>query len=176
MATDPTAQWPPASEEPTVAFHGQAAVPPGQPAGRLRTDYPVTAVPYQQPRRSAAVPILSTLVAILLLLLVALTGYSVSAADDAHKRQQQLVAQLADEQRRVKELQAQVAAAKAETERAKKGHDSDDSGDSGKSAVDQLTSCSDALDGVLKARSGSDFSKAYEAMKNLCKVAGIPLF
>jgi cell division protein FtsB len=176
MATDPTAQWPPASEEPTVAFHGQAAVPPGQPASRLPADYPITAVPYQQPRRSAAVPILSTLVVILLLLLVALTGYSVSAADDAHKRQEQLAVQLADEQRRVKELQAQVAAAKAEAEKAKKGHNDDDSGDSGKSTVEQLTSCTDALDGVLKARSGSDFGKAFEAMKNLCKVAGIPLF
>lgn len=176
MATDPTAQWPPASEEPTVAFHGQAAVPPGQPASRLPADYPVTAVPYQEPRRSAAVPILSTFVVILLLLLVALTGYSVSAADGAHKRQEQLATQLADEQRHVKELQAQVAAAKAEAEKAKKGHDGNESGDSGNGTAEQLTSCTDALDGVLKARSGSDFSKAYEAMKNLCTVAGIPLF
>lgn len=171
MATDPTAQWPPASEEPTVAFHGQAAVPPGRPAKPL-VDYPVTAVPYQRPKRSAAVPILSTLVVILLLLLVALVGHSVSATSDAAKRQDQLAAQLADEQRHVKELQAQVAAAKAEAEKAKQGQ----GGEGSNNAVEQLTSCTDALDGVLKARSGSDFGKAFEAMKNLCKVAGISLF
>jgi uncharacterized protein YlxW (UPF0749 family) len=163
MATNPTAPWPPPSEEPTVAFHGQATVPPNRP-----TDYPVTAVPYQRPPRSAAVPILSVLVVILLLMVVGLTAHSVSAGEDSRKRQDQLTAQLAAEQRRVKELQAQVAAAKAEAEKAK--------GTESPGTVAQLTSCADALSGVLKARSGGDFGKAFEAMKNLCKVAGISLF
>ena len=172
MATDPTPQWPPASDEPTVAFHGQAAVPPNRPASRPPVDYPVTAVPYQRPPRGPAVPILSTLVVILLLMVLALTAHSVSAANETHKSQEQLATQLADEQRRVKELQAQVAAAKAEVQKVKQGQD----GDGSPGTVEQLTSCADALDGVLKARSGSDFSKAFEAMKNLCKIAGIPLF
>jgi Tfp pilus assembly protein PilX len=172
MATDPTAQWPPASDEPTVAFHGQAAVPPNRPTSYPRADYPATAVPYQRPPRGAAVPILSTLVVILLLIVLALTGHSVSAASESHKREEQLATQLANEQRRVKELQAQVAAAKAEVQKVKQGQD----GAGSPGTVEQLTSCADALDGVLKARSGSDFTKAFEAMKNLCKIAGIPLF
>ena len=167
MPTDTAAQWPPESEEPTVAFHGQAAVPPRVPA-----DYPVTAVPYPRRPRSAAVPILSALVVILVLLLVALTGYSVSATDDAHKRQQELATQLAEEQRHVKELQAQVAAAQAEVQKAKQR----DGAAGGPGTVEQLSSCSDALGGVLKARSIDDFGKAYEAMKNQCKIAGISLF
>jgi hypothetical protein len=174
MATDPTAQWPPpgpgapGSDDPTVAFHGHAAVPPKRPPA----DYPVTAVPYQRPPRSAAVPILTVLVLILLVMVVGLVAHEVSASRDAQARQDQLATQLADEQRHVKELQAQVAAAKAEAQKAKQGQD----GDGGPGTVEQLNSCSDALGGVLKARSGADFSKAFEAMKDQCKIAGISLF
>jgi len=176
MATDPTAHWPgagampiePTGDEPTVAFHGQAAVPPGRPAA----EYPVTAVPYQRPPRSAAVPMLTVLVLILLVMVVGLTAHSVSTANDARHRQEQLAAQLADEQRHVQELQAQVAAAKAEAQKAKQGQN----GDGGPGTIEQLNSCSDALGGVLKARSGADFSKAFDAMKSQCKVAGISLF
>lgn len=168
MPTDPTVPWPPESDEPTVAFHGQAAVAP------TYSDVPVTAVPYQRPPRSPAVPILSAFVVVLLLMLVALTGYSVSSGNDARKRQDELAAQLAQEQRHVQELQAQVAAAKAEAQKARQGQDGQNGNAQG--TVKQLTSCSDALDGVLKARSGSDFSKAYQAMKDQCKIAGISLF
>jgi len=164
MPTDPFAQ----PDEPTVPFHGQAAVPPKYPP----TDVPVTAVPYQRPPRSAAVPILSVLVVILLLMVVALTAHSVSATKDARDRQDQLAAQLAGEQRRTQELQAQVVAAKAEAEKAKRQQ----SGDGSPGTVAQLTSCSDALGGVLKARSGADFGKAFNAMKDQCKIAGISLF
>lgn len=174
MPTDPTVPQPPESDEPTVAFHGQAAVPANRTASYAQADYPVTAVPYQRPPRSAAVPILSAFVVVLLLMLIALTGYSVSAANDASKRQDQLAAQLAQEQRHVQELQAQVAAAKAEAQKARQGRSGEDDGAQG--TVEQLTSCSDALDGVLKARSGSDFSKAFQAMKDQCKIAGISLF
>ena len=153
-------------DEPTLAFHGQAAVPPNRPVA----EYPTTAVPYQKPPRSAAVPILTVLVLILLVMVVGLTAHSVSADNDAHKQQEQLAAQLADQQRQVKELQAQVAAAKAEAAKAKQG------GDGASSAIAQLNSCSDALNGVLKARSGDDFSKAFDAMKDQCKIAGISLF
>jgi Tfp pilus assembly protein PilN len=166
MPTDPTTQWPPTSEEPTVPFHGQATVPSRPPA-----DYPVTAVPYQRPPRSGAVPILSALVVVLLLLLIGVTGYMVSSSNDASKRQQELATQLADEQRHVKELQAQVAAAQAEAERAKQAQSGGSQG-----TMQQLSSCSDALSSVLKARSMSDFGKAYDAMKSQCKVAGISLF
>lgn len=167
MSTDSTAHWPTASDEPTVGFHGQATVPPRPPA-----DYPVTAVPYQRPPRSGAVPILSALVAILLLMLMGLSWYMVSSSSDASKRQQELTTQLAEEQRHVKELQAQVAAAQAEVEKAKQGQ----SGEQNQGTVQQLSSCSDALGGVLKARSMDDFGKAYEAMKAQCKIAGISLF
>jgi hypothetical protein len=170
MTTDPTEHLRPASDEPTLAFHGRAAVPANPAPSYSTVDYPATAVPYQRPPRSAAVPILSTLVVIVLLALIAVTGYSASAVNDAHKRQDQLAAQLADEQRRVKELQAQVAAAKAEAQKAQQnGND-----DGGK--AQQLGSCADALQSVLGARSGSDFAKAFDAMKERCKVAGIPLF
>jgi hypothetical protein len=163
MSTDPYAP----SDEPTVAFHGQAPVPPKPPAS-----VPVTAVPFQRPPRSMAVPILSVLVVILLLMVVALTAHSVSATKDARERQDQLASQLAAEQRRTQELQAQVAAAKAEAEKAKRQQ----SGDGSPGTLQQLSSCSDALGGVLKARSGSDFGKAYQAMKDQCKIAGISLF
>jgi type II secretory pathway component PulL len=167
MPIDPTDPWrEPAADEPTVPFHGQAAVPPSRK--RAAADLPVTAIPYQKPPRSAAVPILSVLVIILLLIVVALVGHDVSSAGDAQKRQDQLASQLAAEQRKVQELQAQVAAAKADAQKAK--------GDDSQGTVEQLNSCSDALDGVLKARSGSDFSKAFEAMKSQCKIAGISLF
>lgn len=163
MSTDPFTP----SDEPTVAFHGQAPVPPKS----ARTDVPVTAVPYQRPPRSAAVPILSVLVVILLLMVVALTAHSVSATKDARDRQDQLASQLAAEQRRTQELQAQVAAAQAEAEKAKRQQSGDSQG-----TISQLNNCSDALGGVLKARSGADFGKAFQAMKDQCKIAGIPLF
>jgi hypothetical protein len=174
MPSEPTVQQPPGSDEPTVAFHGHAAVPPDRTAKYAQADYPVTAVPYQRPPRSAAVPILSAFVVVLLLMLVALAGYSVSAGNDARKRQDQLAAQLAQEQRQVQDLQAQLAAAKAEAEKARQGQNGQS--DDAQGTVQQLTSCSDALDGVLKARSGSDFSKAFQAMKDQCKIAGISLF
>lgn len=174
MPTDPAAQRPPEPDEPTVAFHGQAAVPPNQTASYARADFPVTAVPYERPPRSVAVPILSAFVVVLLLMLVALAGYSVVSGNDARKRQDQLAAQLAQEQRHVQELQAQVAAAKAEAQKARQGRNGQD--DDAQSTIQKLTSCSDALDGVLKARSGSDFSKAFQAMKDQCKIAGISLF
>jgi Tfp pilus assembly protein PilX len=164
MRTEPTKQWSHDSgDEPTVPFHGHATVPSGVPAA----DTPVTAVPYQRPPRGAAVPALTVFVLILLIIVVGLTVHSVSAANDARKRQDQLTAQLADEQRHVQELQAQLAAAKAEQAK----HNGDATG-----TIDQLNSCSDALSGVLKARSGSDFSKAYNAMKDQCKIAGISIF
>jgi hypothetical protein len=166
MPTDPTTQWPTASEEPTVPFHGQAAVPSRQPA-----DYPVTAVPYQRPPRSGAVPILSAVVVVLLLLLIGMTAYSVSSANDASKRQQELATQLANEQRHVQELQAQVAAAQAEAEKAKQQQSGGSPG-----TIQQLSSCSDALGAILKARSMADFGNAYDAMRSQCKIAGISLF
>ncbi|WP_027344303.1 hypothetical protein [Hamadaea tsunoensis] len=165
MSTDPTAPLPPSSDEEPTLIHGRATVPPYQQAGR--PEYPATAIPYQRPPRSAAVPILVTLVVILVLALLGLTAHTVSAGDDARRKQNQLTAQIADQQRQIQELQAQVAAATAEAQKAR-------TGDAGK--AEQLGSCADALTDVLKARSGDDFGKAWREMQERCKVAGIPLF
>ncbi|NUR71001.1 MAG: hypothetical protein HOU81_09280 [Hamadaea sp.] len=159
---------PTAPDEPTVPVHGRAAVP------TTVQDYPVTAVPYDRPPRRPTVKILTGLVVVLLIALTAVTGYFLSA-DKAHReREDQLAAQVADGQRKVQELQAQVAAAQADAAKARAENAASGGTDTGK--VEQLTSCSDALKSVLSARSGADFSKAYKAMQELCKIAGIPLF
>jgi len=80
--------------------------------------------------------------------------------------------QVADGQRKVQELQAEVAAAKAEVAKAREQNTG--GADDGK--AQQLSSCADALKSVLGARSGADFSKAFKAMQELCTIAGIPLF
>ncbi|NUT37613.1 MAG: hypothetical protein HOV79_31600 [Hamadaea sp.] len=168
MAADRSAQVPPDPDEPTLAF-GRAPLPPRGPISDAT--YPATAVPYQRPPRSAAVPILTVLVLILVLALFGLMTYSMTAVDRVNQKQEQTAAQLAEEQRRVKELQAQVAAAKAEAEKAKRQQSGAEGG-----AVEQLTSCTDALAGVMKARSAAEFGKAFETMQQACKIAGIPLF
>ncbi|MEV0273820.1 hypothetical protein AB0H43_34030 [Hamadaea sp. NPDC050747] len=159
----------PNSDDPTVPVHGQAAVP------TTVQEYPVTAIPYQTPARRPAVKILTGVVVVLLVLLTAVTGYFVSA-DKAHReREDQLAVQVADGQRKVQEMQAEVAAAKAEAEAAKaQAANTSEGSDTNK--VQQLNSCTDALKSVLGARSGADFAKAYKAMQELCKIAGIPLF
>lgn len=169
MAADRSAQVPPEPDEPTLAF-GRAPLPPRGPVSDPA--YPATAIPFQKPPRSPAVPILTVLVLILVLALFGLMTWSMTAIDTVNQRQEQTAAQLAEEQRRVKELQAQVAAAKAEAEKAKRQQ----SGGTDGGSIEQLTSCTDALGQVMKARSAAEFGKAFEAMQQACKIAGIPLF
>jgi uncharacterized protein HemX len=134
---------------------------------------PMVTEPIGRTPRTPAVRILAAVVVVLILALGAVTAYFVSA-DRAHReREDQLATQVADGQRKVQELQAQVASARAEAEKAKAENAS---GGADAAKVQQLSSCSDALKGVLGAKSGSDFSKAFKAMQELCVVAGIPLF